>query len=744
MKPAFIEKVGIRRLLTGLGLVVVLLLAVAFILGILSLKRTQEIVSDDFQQQQLILARTTARQLEEGLAFLRRELKILAYSPAIQYLEDVAWANRMRVSFDELSRLGVTAITRIDFTRTAAEKAYVLDSQGPHVVNQDFNQLPVVVWAKGPANRGRIYQGPLEVEKQDEHRAPFMSLATPVYEESVDESHPRASGNLDGVLVFKIDTSQFTRHYCAGIRSGRTGYCWVMNSKGIFLYHPEREFIGEDAFTARGRRNPAISFDKINEIQKSKMLAGEEGTATYISGWHRGVIRRMDKFVAYTHANVEPGTKRIWPVAVVAPTDEVMGTIHSLYVRQFLIQGLLIFALILAASAVIYYESRWGVELQQEVDRTTTDLRRSQKRYKSVVENARDLIFLVNETGAFINANTAAARIFGVPAAGIGRKKLEDFFSPEDAAAMLVYVRDAYQSRKSFEIKAAMRIKDRVYWLSTHFVPLFGEDGRSVEQVLVMARDITDRQRMEAQMAQTEKLASLGTLAAGVAHEINNPLGIMLGFTELLLDRVDSESQEHEMLKKMERQGLNAKRIVENLMTFARQPAKQEEATDPNTNIDNVLELVKNNLLTRKIDLEVRLGKGVPRVRGDAGELQQVFLNLINNAVDAMPGGGKLTVVTKVNPYSHLVEIIFADTGTGIPKEVADRIFDPFFTTKKVGEGTGLGLAVSYAIINKYGGNIRFETRADTSGGPLGTTFFVSLPPESASVGQAVESRAAN
>jgi PAS domain S-box-containing protein len=756
------KKIGIKRLLTVLGLVVVLLLAVAFTLGILSLQRTQEIVSDDFQQQQLILARTTARQIEDGMAFLRRELKILAFSPAIQYLEDVAWANRMRVSFDELSRLGVTAIIRIDFANGQAPRAYVLDEAGPRVVQQDFNQAPEVLWTKNPANRGKIYQrGPL-IETLGEHKVPVMDLAVPVYEESVDESHPRASGNLDGVLVFKVDASRFTGHYCADIRSGRTGYCWVMDSNGIFLYHPEREFIGEDAFTARGRRNPAISFDEINKIQKSRMLAGEEGTARYISGWHRGVIRQMDKFLAFSVAHAgpdcpyarmspseiaaqgRPGCKDIWPVAVVAPTDEVMGTVHSLYVRQFLIQGILIFALLLAGAAIIYYELRWSVELQQEVERTTADLRRSQKRYKSVVENARDLIFLLNDTGAFINVNTAAARVFGVPAAGIGNKRLEDFFSPEDAAAMLAYVRDAFHSRKSFEIKQAMRIRDRVYWLSAHFVPLFGEDGRSVEQVLVMARDITDRHRMEAQMAQTEKLASLGTLAAGVAHEINNPLGIMLGFTELLLDRVPPDSKDYELLKTIERQGLNAKSIVENLMTFARQPATKEESTDLNETVENVLTLVKNSLLTKKIDLEVRLAKGLSRVRGDAGELQQVFLNLINNAADAMPGGGKLTVVTKVNPYTHLVEAIFADTGTGIPREVADRIFDPFFTTKKVGEGTGLGLAVSYAIVQKYGGDIRFETRTAAEGGTPGTTFFVSLQPEPATAARTEDRRAAN
>jgi two-component system NtrC family sensor kinase len=108
-----------------------------------------------------------------------------------------------------------------------------------------------------------------------------------------------------------------------------------------------------------------------------------------------------------------------------------------------------------------------------------------------------------------------------------------------------------------------------------------------------------------------------------------------------------------------------------------------------------------------------------------------VFINLVNNAIAAMPQGGKFTVMTRINPHSHMVEAIFADTGTGIPKEIADRIFDPFFTTKKVGEGTGLGLSVSYAIVQKYGGNIRFESRLPEGEGSVhGTTFFVSFQPE--------------
>jgi PAS domain S-box-containing protein len=428
---------------------------------------------------------------------------------------------------------------------------------------------------------------------------------------------------------------------------------------------------------------------------------------------------------------VNPDGSRIWPVAVVAPTAEVYGTIHSLYIRQFLIQGILIFALILAACAVIYYELRWSVELQREADRTTADLRRSREQYQLVVENARDFIFLLDENGNFVSANTATARAFGIPAVGISGKNLERFFAPEDAKAMLMRVRDVVDSRKSLEVKFQAHIGDRVYSLSTHFVPVFGEDGGTVEWILVMSRDITESQKMEEQLFQTEKLASLGTLSTGVAHEINNPLAVILGFTEILLDRVPEGTQEYEILKTVERQGLNCKRIVENLMGFARQPSQPEAFSDLNHDLQTVLLLVQNTLLTKKIDLELNLASDLPQVKGGAGELQQVFLNLITNAVAAMPEGGTLTVASRRNSSENLVEAIIADTGMGIPKENADRIFDPFFTTKKVGEGTGLGLFVSYAIVDKLGGHIRFETKtAEVDSTASGTTFFVTLQPE--------------
>jgi len=165
-------------------------------------------------------------------------------------------------------------------------------------------------------------------------------------------------------------------------------------------------------------------------------------------------------------------------------------------------------------------------------------------------------------------------------------------------------------------------------------------------------------------------------------------------------------------------------------MTFARAPEKDQYDTEINRSIETVLEVVKNTLLTKKVKFSAELTEGLPRVRGDAAQLQQVFLNLITNAVLAMPQGGQLTVTTALNAGKNRVEIKFTDTGEGIKKEHLPKIYDPFFTTRKVGEGTGLGLSVSYAIVTKFGGTITCESKAkgEVKDQESGTTFTISLP----------------
>jgi signal transduction histidine kinase len=225
-------------------------------------------------------------------------------------------------------------------------------------------------------------------------------------------------------------------------------------------------------------------------------------------------------------------------------------------------------------------------------------------------------------------------------------------------------------------------------------------------------------------------LASVGTLAAGVAHEINNPLAIILGFTDLLLETAAENSESYDILKIIQKQGNNAKRIVANLLSFVRDKERREEEIDINRSIEEVFAVNGNSLIIHKISVIRDMGEPLPVVRGDPGELQQVFFNIINNAIAAMRDGGTLTIRTKrmESDGKQSVVIRISDTGAGIKPEHRQRIFDPLFTTKKVGEGTGLGLTVSYAIVKKYGGALTFETKISEESTDTGTTFIITLP----------------
>jgi signal transduction histidine kinase len=231
-------------------------------------------------------------------------------------------------------------------------------------------------------------------------------------------------------------------------------------------------------------------------------------------------------------------------------------------------------------------------------------------------------------------------------------------------------------------------------------------------------------------MLHTEKLASIGTLAAGVAHEINNPLAVILGFTEILLEKSPENSETHDLLGTIQKQGNNAKRIVENLLSFVRYKEHREENVDINKCIDEVLTVKGNNLSINNISVIKKMEESLLMVRGDPNELQQIFFNIINNAIPVMKGGGTLTIQTRSIAISGdtFVATRISDTGTGIKPEHRSRIFDPLFTTKKVGEGTGLGLTVSYAIAKKYGGSITFETKVKEDSTNSGTTFIITLP----------------
>ncbi len=223
------------------------------------------------------------------------------------------------------------------------------------------------------------------------------------------------------------------------------------------------------------------------------------------------------------------------------------------------------------------------------------------------------------------------------------------------------------------------------------------------------------------QLVQSEKLASIGQLASGVAHEINNPIGVILGFAQVLCKRVKDDDPLYKPLQSIEREALRCKAIVHNLLDFARRTTPSLQPLDVNRVLETTCELVNHQLTGQGTTLVKAYDPGLPTIMGDANQLQQVFTNLIMNAHQAMHDGGELRITTR--QLGDEVHVLFADTGAGISRDNLKRIFDPFFTTKEVGQGTGLGLSVSYGIIQNHGGTIEVESKSG-----VGSVFVVRLP----------------
>ena len=250
--------------------------------------------------------------------------------------------------------------------------------------------------------------------------------------------------------------------------------------------------------------------------------------------------------------------------------------------------------------------------------------------------------------------------------------------------------------------------------------PLLDKTGAARGR-LIMIDDITARIRLEDQLIQNEKLTSIGLLAAGVAHEVNTPLAVISSYSQMLRKQIPPDDAGYKLLEKITAQTFRASEIVNNLLSFSRMNATEFASVNVHKVINDTLSLLEHPLKTSQIRVTVNLLAEAPLVTGNAGKLQQVFLNLFLNARDAMPDGGTLDIRTAI--VDGRIEIVITDSGGGISREHIKKIYDPFFTTKTAGKGTGLGLSVSYGIVQEHGGSISVESNVGR-----GTSFRLDFP----------------
>jgi two-component system, NtrC family, sensor kinase len=358
-----------------------------------------------------------------------------------------------------------------------------------------------------------------------------------------------------------------------------------------------------------------------------------------------------------------------------------------------------------------------NAQLYTSLEQKALEIARLKDFSENIVESLNVGVLAVDLGGIVESWNTRMEQLFGVTRQEAVGHQLRALL-PEELASEIASRRDEEQITGIY--KQRLHHQGKYLTLNVSITPLVSKSGDRIGRLLLFD-DVTQRERMEEQMSQTEKLTSLGLLAAGVAHEVNTPLAVISNYIQMLAKQMPEGDPRQGIIDKIVKQTFRASEIVNNLLNFSRTSATELADIDVNRVVEETLSLVAHPLKTSQIQVVKQLGETLPSVRGSANKLQQVFLNLFLNARDAMPGGGMLEVRTAAHNGS--VEVEVADTGAGIPREHIHRIFDPFFTTKANGRGTGLGLSVSYGIIKEHAGKIDVRS---TPG--KGTSFHVEFP----------------
>jgi two-component system, NtrC family, sensor kinase len=373
-------------------------------------------------------------------------------------------------------------------------------------------------------------------------------------------------------------------------------------------------------------------------------------------------------------------------------------------------ESALLFTRAVLAQAGIALENARLVEL----------LSSGKREWEQTVDAFNQAICYVDPQGLVRRANRVFADLIKLPVTALAGRPWLTLLPPawvEPVARLLAA--GATDASAPLEVRAGDRI------LLVTAIPS-GEPGATV----LLFEDHTEKRRLQEQLLQSEKMSAIGQLIAGVAHDLNNPLASVVGFSDLLAEAADVPPRLAEPLAVIRQEAERASAIVRNLLSFARRQEGDRQLQSIRPILESTHQLLKNQLMAARIELTLEFEPGLPAVEVHANQIKQVFVNIINNAAQAITGmrakagGGRIEIVTRCEPDGLSVNI--SDNGPGIPEDVAQHVFEPFFSTKSEGEGTGLGLSICLGIVKEHGGGIRVDPGGAGSG--RGATFTVELP----------------
>ena len=346
-------------------------------------------------------------------------------------------------------------------------------------------------------------------------------------------------------------------------------------------------------------------------------------------------------------------------------------------------------------------------------------LQESEKRYRALFEESRDAIYMTNMDGRFVDVNQSSLDLFGYIREGmIGLDIKEICVNPDDRYRFEQEIEEK-GSVRDFEVK--FRRKDGTQMDCLLTATLRRANHGSIIGKQGFIRDMTDIKRLEAQLRQVQKMEAVGRIAAGVAHEINNPLTTILTTAMLMQEDIDPDDPNFQELETISSETLRCRKIVTSLLDFARQTKSAKQQHRINDIVIESLYLTKKKAAFKDVAVTHDLSEDIPTISVDKNQILQSLINIALNAIEATDPGGRVTVTTRFFPVDEVIEITISDTGKGIAKDKMDKIFEPFFTTQK--GGTGLGLAITRGIVKQHGGTIDVKSKPGH-----GTTFTIRLP----------------
>lgn len=406
--------------------------------------------------------------------------------------------------------------------------------------------------------------------------------------------------------------------------------------------------------------------------------------------------------------------------------DRIVGILYvdDYRPREFTQRDISILGL-LATQATIAIEK---AKIQEQLELKNQELKHTMDYLQNILDNSADMIITTDIENDVVEFNKCAEEILGYSQNEIAGRPLDRLFANPDHYQMLltkIKQEGKVSNRETQFITKEMKTID----ISLTLSQLKDSAGNMIGTVGI-SKDITEFKKTQAQLIQAGKLAGIGQLAAGIAHEINNPLSGVLGYAKRLMKKAEDEELRKvpafevfpKEIKLIVDSALRCKRIIEGLLKFSRTSDTESMNVNVNEVIEESLVLFGNQLSSHNVELNKILNPNIPTIRANHTQIQQVFTDIIINALQAMPQGGKLTIVTRpIN--SATIEIEFTDTGEGIPKENLTKIFEPFFTTREPGKGTGLGLYMIYRILQNHHGRIDVKSEVGE-----GATFIITLP----------------